>query len=90
MQVNPHHVADAAAAVAITWNYQTQRVPRNRLAVPTIDQHHLLALKFGTEPRDFLMDITIFAESGARRKKRITEARRVPRRDRYRGGRALG
>ena len=45
MQVDPHHIADAATAVAVTRNHQPQRMSIHRLSVPTIGQEHLLTLE---------------------------------------------
>ena len=45
MHLDPHNVADAAAAIAVTRNDQAQRMPLNRLAVPAVGEQDLLTLK---------------------------------------------
>jgi hypothetical protein len=44
-QIDPHHVADATTAAAVTRNHQPQRMSIHRLSVPTIGQEHLLTLE---------------------------------------------
>ena len=52
MQVDPYDIADAAAAVAVTRNNQTQRVAIHRPSVPAIGQQYLLTLEFWIDLRE--------------------------------------
>jgi hypothetical protein len=48
MQVDPHHVADAATLAVVARDHQTQCVSSYRLTVSAIGQEHLLASNSGS------------------------------------------